>query len=178
MALNKNMIAISGGPGAGKTTLLNLLLNQGFQVVSESGRQIIKERIAKKLPPRPSPSTFALEMFNADLKNYMDFKEAADLVFFDRSFLDSAALLYEADRKTFEKIQTIIDHHRFNEHVFFAPPWQEIYRNDEERDQDFAEAEKIYDMLASWYEKNGYRVIELPKATVENRLAFILGNLK
>ncbi|WP_201496038.1 AAA family ATPase, partial [Rubrivivax sp. A210] len=55
-------IVITGGPGAGKTTLLAELATRGYETVSESAREVITERLARGLPPRPDPATFAREI--------------------------------------------------------------------------------------------------------------------
>ena len=55
-----------------------------------------------------------------------------------------------------------------------APPWPEIYANDKERKQDFAEAIRSYELCAEAYTHFGYELVELPKASVDARAAFVL----
>jgi predicted ATPase len=38
-------IVLTGGPGVGKTTLLNELHKQGFSIVEEDARRIIREQL-------------------------------------------------------------------------------------------------------------------------------------
>ena len=54
------------------------------------------------------------------------------------------------------------------------PPWREIYRNDEERKQDFAEAIASYDACIAIYRELGYEPVDVPRVSVEERAAFIL----
>jgi predicted ATPase len=61
--------------------------------------------------------------------------------------------------------------------VFVAPPWHAIYVTDKERKQSFAEAIKTYDLVVRVYEELGYRNVELPQSTVEERADSILQNL-
>ena len=61
--------------------------------------------------------------------------------------------------------------------VFVAPPWRAIYVTDKERKQSFAEAIKTYDLMVRVYEELGYRNVELPQCTAEERADFVLQNL-
>jgi len=63
---------------------------------------------------------------------------------------------------------------RYRRRVFVAPPWPEIYVNDTERKQDFAEAVRSYDA----YRSCGYDLVTLPKSTVDERVAFVLDRLR
>jgi predicted ATPase len=62
--------------------------------------------------------------------------------------------------------------------VFVAPPWREIYVNDAERGQDWAEAVRSYDALVAGYAAVGYPLIELPRVDVPARLEFVLAHLR
>ena len=44
----------------------------------------------------------------------------------------------------------------YNPIVFILPPWKEIYQTDNERKQDWQEAEHTYFQMKSTYEKYGY----------------------
>ena len=58
--------------------------------------------------------------------------------------------------------------------MFIAPPWPEIFANDAERKQDFAEAARTHAMMAQVYTELGYSLVELPRAPVEDRVDFVL----
>lgn len=62
---------------------------------------------------------------------------------------------------------------RYRSEVFIAPPWREIFGQDEERKQDFAEAERTYQALLATYDDYGYRLCEVPRLSVEARADFI-----
>jgi predicted ATPase len=176
--IKTNFIAITGGPGGGKSSLLNALNKKGFKNIDETGRAIIKERLSKGLPPRPAPEEFAEQMFQRDYKNYISNLSTNEILFFDRSFLDSAALVRETNLLHFEKIKNTIVTHKFNSNIFITPPWEEIYCNDSERDQTFEEAINTYKSLFKWHELNGYKPIILPKTSVEKRTEFVLNEIK
>lgn len=169
-----NFYVITGGPGAGKTSLLESLASKGYHYIPETARQIIKERLAKGLTPRPDPRTFAQAIFDQDWKNFISNSDLSSLLFFDRSFIDSACMLFDSDAHSYERIRDIHLTNRYNEKVFITPPWKEIYRNDDERDQTFEQSIEVYERLENWYREHGYDLIVLPKYTIENRVKFIL----
>jgi predicted ATPase len=172
-----NFYIITGGPGAGKTKLLDNLELLGYNYIRDTARQIIKERISKGLSPRPDPMDFAQEMFDRDWANYITNAEQSSLLFFDRSFMDSACLLYDFHLAGYEKIRDTHLKNRYNNRVFIAPPWREIYRTDSERDQTFQESVAVYERIDKWYREHGYEVVILPKDSVENRTKFIVDQI-
>ena len=66
---------------------------------------------------------------------------------------------------------------RYYQDVFFAPPWEEIFFADEERKHSFADAVSEYNRLLKFYPQSGYRIINLPKITIEDRLQFMLSKI-
>jgi len=173
-----NFVVITGGPGAGKTTLLEALSRRGYNFVGETARTIIRERLSRGLSPRPEPAEFARQIFEVDLNNYRNHINTEQLVFFDRSFLDSAAMLFEASTTEPVEIAEALKNYRFRRSVFIAPPWEEIYTNDNERDQTFGDGVAVYEKLHRWYEQNDYELIEIPKDSVDDRVRFILERIQ
>lgn len=172
-----NFVVITGGPGSGKSTILNALSKLGYKIVDETARTIIKERLSRGLPPRPKPDEFAQQIFDIDFKNYINNIDTSQLVFFDRSFLDSAAMMFEANKTETTSVTEILNTYRFSKRVFIAPPWKEIYQNDSERDQSYEDSVEVYRMLHKWYDLNGYALIQIPKCDINGRLHFILDNI-
>jgi predicted ATPase len=66
---------------------------------------------------------------------------------------------------------------RYNRRVFIAPPWQEIFRQDRERKQDFDEAARTYDALVLTYTELDYGLVEIPRAPIDERVRFLLDNI-
>lgn len=52
-------VILSGGPGVGKTNLLRERASLGCAVIDESARELIRERLTARLPPRPGALEFA-----------------------------------------------------------------------------------------------------------------------
>src|ERR1700759_3570658 len=112
-----NFFVLTGGPGGGKTSLLIALKERGIGFIPEAARAIIQNRTRSGLPPRPAIREFALEMFERDWENFAGNISVTDPLFFDRSFLDSAALIYEADQEMYAAIREVVQRNRFNNKV-------------------------------------------------------------
>ena len=173
MMTKDNFYVITGGPGSGKTSLLERLGSKGYRYVPETARDIIKERLLQGLSPRPEPKSFAEQIFSKDWTNFISNSDSS-ILFFDRSFMDSACLLFDSDPFAYYKIKDTHLNNRYNNTVFITPPWKEIYRTDTERDQTFDEAIRVYERLESWYREHEYDIVVIPKDSVENRAMFIL----
>ena len=95
---------------------------------------------------------------------------------FDRGLPDCVtyAAVYRIDTQPAIDAATA---NRYQNPVFVAPPWKEIYTTDEMRKATFAQAESFYSEMISAYDRLGYELTELPKASVEERVAFIAAHL-
>jgi len=165
---------VTGGPGAGKTTTLDALAACGLHYVAESARAIIRERLDAGLDPRPPLDRFGREMLARDIASYRETPVRNDPVFFDRSIGDSVGFLYQQGAISRDQAQTYMHQFRYNSVVFIMPPWEEIYATDTERDQSFAEAVAVFESLKSWYAQWHYEVTEVPRASTDERMDFML----
>ncbi len=179
---NDRFFVITGGPGSGKTFLIEALRNLGFHCVEEAGRKIIQEQIKTggKALHWENQDHFkrlmlehAIETYDQSLKNHPD-----ETVFFDRGLIDLVAYDRLIKSSTTHQLKEAVSKRSYNQKVFVAPPWKEIYRNDEERKQSFEEAIQTYMNLIQVYQEYGYSIIELPKVSVDERAKFILEELK
>ena len=167
-------VVVTGGPGAGKTTLLCALAKLGFEVVGDSAREVIAERLARGETPRPGPKAFAREILRRDVEKYAALRESADLVFFDRSVLEALAMVHEAAPLSDDDLKNQVGSFFFHRTVFVLPPWKDIYRTDAERDHSFAHSERVHEQLVRWYSACGYRIHEVPRAPVDQRVHHVL----
>ncbi len=168
---------LTGGPGGGKTSILDELKRQGYHCVEESGRQVIKEQQLEAGCALPWSDKIAFRdlMIERDKKQYLEASEQKGPVFFDRGVPDSIGYSHlEGLSIPEELVDSVKEKFRYQNLVFITPPWKEIYANDSERKQDFDEAVRTYNAVAKVYRDLGYNLVEVPKVSVKERVAFIL----
>jgi predicted ATPase len=167
-------VIITGGPGAGKTTLLAELAARGHATVEESARAIIAERLARGASRRPDLPTFARDILRRDIEKYLAQPQTSEWVFFDRGVIDALGLLQEVSPLPEHELEAMLSKYPFHPSVFILPPWQDIYANDAERDQSFAEAVNVHARLVRWYGSCGYVLHEVPRLPVPQRAEHVL----
>ena len=166
---------LTGGPGSGKSTLIEALRNTGYTVMAEAGRGIIQDQMAiggSALPWR-DPVFFAELMLSWDMRTYHVAEQTSGTVFFDRGVVDVAGYLRLLGMAVPKHVEQAAELFRYNRKVFIAPPWEEIFEQDRERKQDFAEAVRTYEALVTGYQKYGYELIELPRVSLGQRVQFV-----
>jgi len=171
-------IILTGGPGSGKSTVLEALRRLGHHCAEEKGRKIIKqelERSGHALPWR-NKRAFRDRMLEEDLRAYESLRHQSGPVFFDRGIIDTYGYsLLEGIEPTEALLSgcSSLPCHT----VFIFPPWKEIFTNDAERKQDFAEAQRTFYAMKRAYREFGHAPTEVPPAPVDERVRFILREL-
>ncbi|WP_175951047.1 AAA family ATPase [Burkholderia sp. BCC0405] len=171
----RRFFVVTGGPGSGKSTLLDALEHAGFSRSQEAGRGVIRDQMAidgQALPWR-DPAAFAELMLSWEMRSYDLARRARGPVFFDRGVPDVVGYLRLAGLPVPAHAQAAARRFRYHPRVFIAPPWPDIYMQDTERRQDFAEAVRTYDAMVECYTTYGYRLIELPRDSVQARVRFV-----
>ena len=173
--MSDKFIVITGGPGSGKSTLIDELALAGFAVAPESGRQVIKEQVAAggSALPWADRRLFADTMLARDIETYRSLETAAGLVFFDRGILDVLGYLTLCGLPVPSHMTAAAARYRYHPRVFIAPPWPDIFTQDDERKQTLDEAERTYRVMARTYSDAGYELVELPRVSVEERARFV-----
>jgi predicted ATPase len=176
---SQRFFVITGGPGSGKSTLIDALAARGFARTVEAGRAIIKQQVARggSALPWSDPAAFAAAMFEWELRSYDEALQRAGVVFFDRGIPDVAGYLRLMNLNVPARIDEAVRSHRYNTRVFVAPPWPDIFAQDAERKQTLEEAERTYHALTATYAGYGYALVELPRAGVSERAAFVMGQV-
>lgn len=174
----ERFIVISGCSGGGKSTLLAELRLRGYGVFEEPGRRIVADELAGDGSALPwvDGAAFARKAIKLALADRFAADEMRGMVFFDRGLIDAAVALQKV-RPEFSP-EELCCQHRYNRHVFIAPPWPEIYVQDAERRHDFRAAEEEYHRLLGAYPRLGYRLHHLPKVGVTARADFVLNRLE
>ena len=170
---------VTGGPGSGKSTLLDALERTGFARSHEAGRGVIRDQMAIDGPALPwrDRAAFAELMLNWEMRSHHLARGARGPVFFDRGVPDVIGYLRLTGLAVPAHAEAAARRFRYHRRVFIAPPWPEIYTQDTERRQDFAEAVRTYDAMVDCYTAYGYRLIELPRVNVKARVRFVMDAL-
>ncbi|QJP11072.1 AAA family ATPase [Pseudomonas multiresinivorans] len=177
--MSESLIVITGGPGAGKSTLLeHLHRHHGLNIVAEGGRAIIREQRARggDALPWANREAFCREMFEHALTTRERALDAGGQWLFDRGLVDVLGYARLCGLPMTDELEAAAQQLRYAPTVFLAPAWQAIYRNDAERRQGFAEAQRTAAVMAKVYEELGYRLLELPLCSPQERAAFVLAH--
>ncbi len=167
---------VTGGPGSGKSTLIDALAQAGYGRSVEAGRGIIQDQVAigGRALPWLDPALFADMMLVWEMRSYRIAQGQAGQIFFDRGVPDVAGYLRLMKLPVPKYLEKAVESFRYHSRVFIAQPWEEIFQPDRERKQDFAEAVRTYESLATTYTGCGYELVNLPRASVEERARFVL----
>lgn len=176
MEHSERFFVITGGPGSGKSTLIDALEARGYARSIEAGRELIQDQveIGGNALPWKNPAFFADLMLSWEMRSYRIARRSSGLVFFDRGVPDIAGYLRLMNLTVPAHVVKAAEIFRYNRKVFIAPPWPEIFVQDRERKQDFDESVRTYRAMALTYEDLGHKLIELPRVSVEERVAFVL----
>jgi predicted ATPase len=117
-------------------------------------------------------------MLQRSIESYIDHLPAPGPIFSDRGIPDTLAYARLIGLRETDLMERACRRYRYAPHAILAPPWKEIYLTDSERKQDFAEAERTFDLLAEVYIQCGYEVLELPKVSPPARAQFVLERLR
>jgi predicted ATPase len=169
----------TGGPGSGKRSLIRDLEDSEYTCSAEAGRGIIQDQmlIGGHALPWDDRLLFAEMMLSWEIRSYRMAESSTRPVFFDRSIVDVPGYLQLIGQPIPEHVKRAAETFRYNRRVFIAPPWQEIFHQDRERKQDFAEAIRTYDALVAAYRTYDYELAELPRVSVEERKRFVFQNV-
>ena len=89
-------------------------------------------------------------------------------------WLDALYMLDLESALSRDEIARHVQAFHYNGTVFLLPPWEAIYGMDSERDQTFEESVTVFEGMKRWYARWGYETVEVPRASVEARVSFIL----
>jgi len=172
-------IIVTGGPGAGKTSLIAALEGRGLACVGESGREIIRDQVARggAALPWADREAYARLMLRMDSRRHAEVEVLDGPVLFDRGAPDVLGYLRLCGLPIPPDLAEAALTLPYDPLVFIAPPWPEIFTQDAERRQDVAEAARTHAMMAKVYAELGYRLVELPRAPIEDRADFVLERL-
>jgi predicted ATPase len=178
--MNKQIVVIIGGPSSGKTTLIEKLKENGHICYPEVSREVIKEAQERGIEQLflEQPLLFSELLLEGRIKQFQKAKEEeeSNVVFLDRGIPDVLAYMHYIGDSYPSFFDEACRENVYSK-IFILPTWKEIHISDEERYESYEQAVLIQDHLIETYQKYGYKLIEVPKDTVENRMQFLLQNL-
>ncbi|RIA44459.1 putative ATPase [Hephaestia caeni] len=180
MTPTDSLHVVTGGPGSGKSTLIDALAAAGFATSPEVGRAIIREEMASGGAALPwvDHLAFAEKMLVREVAAHDAALAAAGPVVLDRGVPDVAGFLRISGLAVSPAIDRAARECRYNPRVFIAPWWEDIFTADAERKQTPGEARATFAVMVETYRDYGYRLVELPRAAVVDRVAFVRAHLE
>ena len=169
------LFVITGGPGSGKSTLIDALAAVGVATSPEVGRAVIREQLAigGNALPWGDQRAFAEQMVLRDVAAQREALASGAVTVLDRGVPDVAGFLRVSGQPVPAHIDAAARRCRYNSRVFIAPFWAEIFTGDAERKQTIDEARATFAVMVETYRDYGYDLVELPRALVVERVAFV-----
>jgi predicted ATPase len=175
-------IPISGGPHSGKTTLLEALYSEfdDAYFVAEPAEQVITRELAKQSEdaaytpnvPWIDYSKFGPEVADESVRLEADIPDDANLVFQDRSLIDTIAYCrLNGFERFIPEVERRIKIAKYSFALFCEPVG--TYTATEVRRETVEEARKTHDFLAEAYDQSGISVIHLLAVPVPERLSLV-----
>jgi predicted ATPase len=171
--LKTKRIAITGAPATGKTTLSASLEALGYPVFHEQAREIIQQSLDNGTDILPWKDLNAFTEVVWHLRNQQYSSAVLGKInFYDRTNLDAYAYLIKGETQLTEQWSEELEQMHFDA-VFFLPVWPEIHSLDKQRMETLEDCIEVEGYLKRAYREKGYHLIEVPKVSVEERVAFI-----
>ena len=172
-----NWYVITGGPGSGKTTIVNLLKERGYITTFEHARHYLDtQRLKGKTieDVRKQQREFQLGVLDMQIEQESQISPDV-LVFLDRAIPDALAYYrffnLPEDEKLTEALRTVS-----YKKVFILDCLPLV--NDYARTEDEIAQKKIHALLVEVYESLGFPIVHVPVLPPEERVDFILKNLR
>jgi predicted ATPase len=168
---------LTGAPGAGKTVLIRALERAGHAVVEEAATDVIALMTGRGVAEHWNEPSFIEEIAALQIRRQRRADAwADDVVFFDRSPICTGALCEYADRAPssalVEEMQRIVREATYQRRVFFVRNLGFVTPT-EARRISFEDTLRFEAIHAEVYRRFGYELVEIPAASLDERLAMV-----
>lgn len=159
--------------------MLAELGRRGYKTITEPGREIVREELEKGGDALPwiNPRAFAERALEMSVAAFDEVASHHGPTFFDRSFIDAISFVEHLEGSLPDELAQLVQDRRYSQKVFLVPPWPEIFVTDDERQGGYDAAVAEYERLLVSFEKFGYTVVIVPKASVDDRASFVLSSI-
>ena len=171
-------IVLTGAPGTGKSTVVQALEALGYSVMKEVSREYWEETGYGEggHDPWRNLIAFSKAIWTLRAEQHRAANWLSGSVFYDRSLLDILAYMDAGEKEIPAEMNP--DLFPYHPEVFIFPPWEEIYQMDEGRWEPFSTCHAIHQSLVETYEVAGYRLVEVPPGSIQERVDFMLNYLR
>ena len=175
-----NFHIFTGGPGTGKTTLLETLRARGYACVEEAARRVLRQQaqIGGNATHDGDRAKYRDLMLELGLRDYHAVTETSAAVFFDRGIPELSGYGNAPGEPDPPALTNAIAECRYGPRVFLFPAWEAIYVHDELRKHTFEHAVAVTEIARGVYQRLGYAIVDVPRATVNERARFVLDSLR
>ncbi len=177
--IRDRFFVFTGAMGAGKSTVFARMKPVGFACVDDPARQVLREQrsIRGQGVPESDAGLFNQLLLSRAMYAFESNPKAEGITLFDRGIPDLIAYadLFKVDRAVYERAASRFVYNRC---VFFFSGWKEIYTTDDERKMDFESARQFGEDVRRVYAGLGYLVVEVPRASVSDRVEFVCGKIQ
>ena len=164
----------TGCAGAGKTTLIDYLSTVGYTCYEEVSRKIIKEQLAQNSNAVPwrNTTSFCRLVFEKMLQHLPPASD--EICFLDRGIPDVIAYLKAVNHAVPDIYYQVLKQANYAPIAFLFPPNEDIYINDNERQESFEEALFFFEAIQETYQILGFKLYTVPLMPLEDRSKYIL----
>jgi predicted ATPase len=163
---------ITGGPSVGKTTIISMLAGRGFSVIEEVATQVIKEGV---FLPWLDRSNFQSEVLRRQIEAEEKLSLSEDLVFLDRGLFDGEAYYIYDGLTPPEEFEVLSASHY---DVAFMVEELPFFDKTDVRREDLTFSREISVLMEYSYTNRDVPVIRVPAMSPEDRVDFVLGEVK
>jgi RNA polymerase sigma factor (sigma-70 family) len=171
--MSERLHVLTGAPGSGKTAILSRIRGT-ILCVAEPAREILVEERARGGDGTAdgNPYRFVELLLQRSIQKHAHALESERLALFDRGVPDCVAYAKHlgADPEPSRRAAIL---HRYNRDVLITKVWKEIYTTDDERRMKFDATVAFQDLIEAAYSDAGYSLVEVPRGTMGQRVAFV-----